>query len=370
MIDVHSAQNQERKRSLISAYVRAPQFGLVLGAGVTAASGVPKYGELALRLLEAALSRTGLAVSEEWVRAFVDEQRELLAGQDTRAVPPEQVILFVRKQLEDDDKLLRELVQEALYRDVAAQATAGRPAIEANPALDAILTFCAARPQTVLAPAWVPPPTRRRYPVWTNVKVGGILTTNYDNLVESAFHTKYRTNPLKPVGRPTSTEADRYRRLIPVYHVHGYVGYRDTRGGVAEPENPELVIAEDDYFQTFYDPLGFGTYVAMSFLRRFPCLFMGCSMQDKNLRRFLFHLAQEGVGTASHQQKFALLRATQSLEDQLVDEVLLFYGVQVIWMEDFDEIPEILCKMYTSVRGVSQTDWDALAHYRWGDSLD
>ena len=370
MVDVHSEQNQKRKSELIRTYVSAPQFGLVLGAGVTAASGVPEYGELALRLLERASETGRISISAEWVHSFVAQQRAFLQESDRRAAPPDEVILFVRRLLGDDARLLRQMVQEALYRDVPVGKTVGRGTFEHNATLDAVLTFCAARPHTVLAPALDPPLSNRQRSIETNVKVGGILTTNYDNLVEGAFHTKYRTNLLKPVGRPTSREADRDRRLLPVYHIHGYVGYREEPGEDDDPPSPDLVLAEDDYYQAFYDPLGFGTYIAMSFLRRFPCLFIGCSMQDKNLRRFLFHLVQEGVGADSDQLKFALLKGSGTPQDDLTDAVLLSYGIHVIWIERFCRIPEILRDLYIAVRGVTPSDWDDLAQYRWGQILD
>ena len=130
-------------------------------------------------------------------------------------------------------------------------------------------------------------------------------------------------------------------------------------------KTPGIVIAEDDYFQAFYDPLGFGNYVAMSFLRRFPCLFIGSAMTDKNVRRFLFHLAQSVSEPLAHQRKFALLKASGTPEDAFTDAILLSYGVETIWIQHFCEIGSILCAMYTAVRGVGKSDWDWVASYRW-----
>jgi hypothetical protein len=207
----------------------------------------------------------------------------------------------------------------------------------------------------------------------TNPKIGGLLTTNYDNLVESAFHTKYRLKLLKPVGRPTTNEFDKNgRRIIPVYHIHGYVGYKANRQEATEPPGTDLVIAEDDYFETFYDPLGFGNYIALSFLRRFPCLFVGASMVDKNVRRFLFHLFRAAKGNIpDHQRKFAILMTTGSPTDVLVDANLLAYGVETIWIERFTEIPDILRDLYTNIsdnegdREDYAADWKYLKNYTW-----
>jgi len=364
---VNSNENTTRKRNLRSAYVRAPQFGLVLGAGVTAGSGVPTYPKLALRVLELASEEGGLSAPGEWVQEFVQRQRQLLREEDRKTVPPEEVVLFVRAQADGDEAFLRRLVKRALYEHTPARRTVGKGAFSKKSTLDAILTFCAARPDTVLAPVATTRTAKptKEYDIEANIKVGGILTTNYDNLVEGAFHTKYRRNLLKPVGRPSSQEAERGRRLIPVYHIHGYIGYREPDYPDAELETPDIVVAEDDYFEAFYDPLGFGNYIAMSFLRRFPCLFIGSAMTDKNLRRFLFHLAKDVSATPPHQRKFAILKSSGSPEDELTDAILLSYGVETIWIRGFDEIRDILRGMYIALPGVYAADWEYLENYTW-----
>ncbi|HEY41407.1 MAG TPA: SIR2 family protein [Dehalococcoidia bacterium] len=356
---MNSILNEERKKDLRSTYVQAPKFGLVLGAGVTANSGVPTYDELALRLLERASHEKGFSGSPGWVRTFVQNQRELLAKKDRKTVPPDEVVLFTRAHLGADEKLLRKLTKQVLYKNVAARRTVGRDAFRNNTTLDAILTFCAARPDTVIAPA-------SKYEIEVNDRIGGILTTNYDNLLEGAFHTKYRRNLLKPVGRPGAREFIRGRRLIPVYHIHGYVGYREPVDLDNLPRTSDVVIAEDDYFEIFYDPLGFGNYIAMSFFRRFPCLFIGSGLGDKNLRRFLFHLTKDIGETATHQRKFAILKSSETVDDEFTDKILLSYGIETIWISKYDEIEGILQNLYTSVGGVKRTDWDFVAGYRWG----
>lgn len=267
--------------------------------------------------------------------------------------------LFVRAHLEEGRPQLNRLIKEVLYEKVPVKRTVGRDAFERNPTLDAILTFCAARPGTALASA-------SKYEIEANSKVGGLLTTNYDNLVEGAFHTKYRRNLLKPVGRPASREAARDRRVIPVYHIHGYISYRPPDPTQTNQRTPDIVIAEDDFFQTFYDPLGFGNYIAMSFLRRFPCLFVGSALTDPNLRRFLFHLARNGGrASAPHKRKFALLKVSGTANDALTEAVLRTYGVDPIWIQDFDEILDILRTLYTTAAGVEESDWEEMTHYKW-----
>jgi hypothetical protein len=365
MVDTGPSRNGIRKRHLRDTYAHAPAVGLVLGAGVTVGSGVHMCGELALRLMEHASQRGRLAdrVSTSWVRAFTERQRMLLGAEDGKAVPAEEVVHFVRTHLRGDRELLRKLVREVLYEEAPVERTVSRVTFESNATLDAVLSFCAAPSDSALAPYSTS--AHAQYEVEANVKVGGILTTNYDNLVEGAFHTKYRRKLLKPVGRAGSADAVRDRRVIPVYHIHGYIGYREVDDDEGRVRGPHIVIAEDDYFDVFYDPLGFGNYVAMDFLRRFPCLFIGCSMADKNLRRFLFHLARDEARDAAERDKFAILQTVGKAEEELTDAILLSYGVETVWVREFDEITEILRGVYTAVPGVEPADWDYVENYRW-----
>lgn len=359
-----SKSSAVRKR-LINTYRKSTQFGLVLGAGVTVASNVPNYDELACRLLEKTAEHPQFTGSREWARDLAEFQRNQIS-QKRAAIPPDEIILYVHRQFENDEKSFRELVKQELYGpDVAVGMTAKRGVFENNPTLDSILRFCAARPGTVLSPG------KSRYAVEPNIKIGGILTTNYDNLLESACHTKYRRPLLKPITRPSTNEFRiRGQRAIPVYHIHGYEGYR-SRPGPEQEKNPKLVIAEDDYFETFYDPLGFSNYVAMNFLRRFPALFIGSRMTDKNLRRFLYHLhGQKKGGIPEHQRKFAILKLEDSPVDAFLDEILSAYGIETIWIRDFNEIPEILRELYVnsgekeSVESLSH-DWENLSRDAW-----
>lgn len=357
MAGADTKKDAARRRALRRAYLRAPEFGLVLGAGVSAASGVPTYAELALELLAAAAEEAGAAAARAWVPAFLRRQRERLAGEGGMELSPQEVVLIARALLGGDQPRLREQIRKALYRNVAVGRIVQRPAFVGNPTLDAVLTFCAARRRSVFsAPS--------RHEIQTNRKVGGILTTNYDNLVEGAFHTKYRRNLLKPVGRPASPEAARDRRLIPVFHIHGYVGYRAPAKPPPAGAGPQVVVAEDDYFRAFYDPLGFGNYIAMNFLRRFPSLFIGSAMTDANLRRFLFHL-RRAAGGEEGPSHFAVLKRESPERDAFTDAVLLGYGVETVWIDDFDEIPALLQRLYTAGKDADAADWEYLHGYRW-----
>lgn len=95
-------------------------------------------------------------------------------------------------------------------------------------------------------------------------------------------------------------------------------------------------------------------------------------MEDKNIRRILFHLYNATDGQIpDHQRKFTILQTSNSPVDSILDANLLSYGVETIWIEDFDEIPEILRKLYIHVKDKVRkasdysSDWEFLKEFTW-----
>jgi hypothetical protein len=369
---------QKRIRELCRTYKSEPQIGLVLGAGVSCDSDVPLYLPMVLELCKLAAERNCLPGAPAGALAFLREQAKLLQEREKAlkekdqekaaelwckvVVEPEEVALFMKAYLADDDEqVLLKLVKEVLYAQVARRShnMVARATFQKNDTLDSVICFCAALPGSALAPT----STHR---IETNPKVGGILTTNYDYLVEGAFGSKFGRPMLKPVGRADAREALPGRRVIPVYHIHGYVSYVSPKGDPEGVKGSTLVIAEKDYFRTFYDPLGFGSYAAMSFFGRFPCLFIGSAMTDKNLRRFLYHLQQEVGDSSDRPNHFAILRARDTPRDDFNDAVLSSYGVATIWVQKYEEIGGILEELYTSIDEATEEDWKVLREFQWG----
>lgn len=366
MVDLNTKERRITK--LCQIYRSKPQIGLVLGAGVSCGSDVPLYLKMALDLYKHASKQNLLPNAPSSAVTFLDEQAELLQRKDDGGVArltPEEIVLFIKTYLADKDpQVWLKLVKKVLYANVEiakSHKMVGRETIKKNDTLVAVICFCAALPGSTLA---LESPHR----IETNPKVGGILTTNYDYLVEGSFGSKFGRSMLKPVGRSDARESLPGRRVIPVYHIHGYVSYvppKDDPAGVKGSE--ELVIAEDDYLKTFYEPLGFCNYIAMSFFRRFPCLFIGSSMTDMNIRRFLYHHNRERDDSPKSPNHFAILKTEGTLEDDFKDAILSSYRVSTIWIQEFEEIGEILERVYTSEEGVTQKDWEALKIKWWSD---
>lgn len=135
-----------------------------------------------------------------------------------------------------------------------------------------------------------------------NPKIHGVLTTNVDNLLQNyvmALADGHRL--LNTVDRPSVGD---HPKMISVFHLHGFLdarsamekeGTAEVANGDEEPEPPRLVFQEGQYFDVIARPTGFANYTAHSFLQRTNVLFVGTSLDDVNVRRWLYTSYRERV---------------------------------------------------------------------------
>jgi hypothetical protein len=122
-----------------------------------------------------------------------------------------------------------------------------------------------------------------------NPKIGAVLTTNADNLLQA--YVMGRAG-----GRRLLTTVDRasvgdHPGMISVYHLHGWLDVCDRRElGVV---TPPLVFRESEYFDSMANPNSFANYTAQSLFQRRNVLFIGTSMEDVNVRRWLYNSFEE-----------------------------------------------------------------------------
>ena len=360
------AENYEKQvQELFKAYASEQRIGLVLGAGVTKDSGVPNWIGLSLKLFERAKQDSSLGGMPREVKAFLEEQLDLWKGgnQSLQGIDPETVLMLVSDCVKPRSKL-RKLVKDVLFEEIETRShkmVAART-YRSNETLDAIITFCAAAKGSPIAAG-------RDGRAQVNRKVGAILTTNYDNLIEGAFNSKYGRHLLHPVGREGARDKLSKQQLIPVYHMHGYVSYIDDSEAPYGVKGSELVLTEKDYYETFNNPLAFFNIMAASFFRKFACVFVGCSMTDKNIRRILYLIQRERIESADFKTHFAILPRRDPSRDRFEDEVLSSFGVRSVRvpgkLEMGTEVKDILKRMYLQERGVNERHWKEVRRGKW-----
>lgn len=198
-------------------------------------------------------------------------------------------------------------------------------------------------------------------------KVNEVITYNFDDVLEQNLKLKGLVDTCDFTS--ISKDADiKGHNTLPIYHVHGIipeVGATDT-----------VVFSEEEYHRRYSNSYHWSNVEQLHALSRMHCFFVGLSMNDPNLRRLL-DVAHE-MNCPNEDPHFAFLKRTK-LEDycmpgvergckyvhvskSLIDEkkqkdiynlnygvienIFRELGVQVIWYEDHDELPDLLEKVF------------------------
>jgi len=221
---------------------------LVLGAGVSLARGVPSWSELAGRTGRRATGEPLTAPAHPFGLQFAFELAadalEARAGQGGARAPSFAGVL-----------------REAIY------ARAGAPRGQ-----DTLSTLAAV----------VRRDRARREP-----RVRRLITFNVDDLLEREVHggRAWKARPLVwPVSRESHSPRRAPRSPVPVYHIHGFL----PRWPDSYPDAPDtLVFTDAQYWRTVAQPASFANRVVAHSLHDSCCIFVGLSMTDVNLIRWL-----------------------------------------------------------------------------------
>lgn len=214
------------------------------------------------------------------------------------------------------------------------------------------------------------------YKFQANPHVKAVITTNYDNLLQSHSRAKYgkltaggfdgHSLILRTVERASA--GSRVGK-IGVYHVHGSIRYDKAIDDHSKHAPDLMVLTEQNFFDLFNNPTRFSTYTFLHLLREHTALFIGLSMQDENLRRLLHYSKQERAEsyrtegrpeTAIRglvQRHVALLLANKDEDVNAAHAATLApLGVHAVWLQSFDEIETKLAELYNSTHDAQWKD--------------
>jgi hypothetical protein len=293
--DTHGSQIASLRAAL-----KAGRLTLVCGAGVSVGAGIPVWNELLLRLLKSMIERLskdhslnlGSNAAEEFNHRH--GASSLILGK------------YLKNNLGND---FGKQVRDALY---------GKKPTTCD-LIDAIVDV--SRPQRDGKP------------------IDSIITFNFDALIEESLSTANIQN------RAIYTEAIKHDpNELPVYHVHGYL----PRTGKI-PDDNDIVFSEDAYHGQFIDPFSWSNLMQLNKLTQNTCLFVGISLTDPNMRRLLDVAWRKNPDkSVSH---FIIKKVPRfgSADDVLDDLSRLLeeqdanaLGINVIWVENYDQIPAII----------------------------
>ncbi len=318
---------------------------LALGAGVSKCSDIPSWEELLARLVAKCVPNGN-----------EDRYNELRS----QGLSPEIIASIIEEHCGKRDIFIKE-VRDALYQDYPYYKVpitkSNRKRIAGyirknNQTLRTVGSLCAIRN---------PGKTSCR----RNPRIHAIVSLNLDALLQVYIKNRYDKYITRTVERATA-ETHPERDQINVYHMHGYLVIGEKIGDKRTEAADSVVLTEQDYFDFINNPNLLYNYTFLYLMREFNVLFVGLSMLDENIRRMLHYSKKERLENLDQNElskdelrkeirrHFVIMRRSgDGFYDRSLEESLDPLGTQVLWVDDYDEIPVRLGAMY----GNAGDDW-------------
>jgi hypothetical protein len=325
---------------------------LALGAGISKGAGLPDWRELLQRIGRVCLGTKG----GELIDNLENEGFSLpsIAGMLKASYPKtENFSNIVRAELYDgfrfypegvrktDPKTLTDYIQKSKYQT-----------------LNALASLCV-----------VPDKRNQKFYV-RNPQIHAIVNFNIDTVFREYIQFRYPHIDGHPIVRTVERASKHsHPEKISVYHMHGNLRF-DPKANRPDKEADKLVFTEQEYFDFFNSPTSLFNYIFLYLLREYSFFFIGLSMQDDNIRRLLHYSRKELVQAYKEEGKktrdeieskvlrhFTILRRFESeAKNQLIESALNYLGALVIWVDDYEYIPELFGEVYAA-RG---DDWSTV----------
>lgn len=323
-------------KKLAKAY-REGNLVFILGSGVSLRNGLPNWNMLLQRLL--------LKIEFEEVDSEI--KSELFAKIFNSVFNPEQLIAarYIKNHYENQGMHIgssfEELIRTTLYEGLNQNQ---------NPLFEEIQYFCEGSGKK---------------------RVDSIITYNYDDILERYFKEK---------GIPScsvySAPTGSFYANLPIYHVHGYLPQNNQHAKC------DIILSEDMYHKQYNDIYNWNNLLQIIKFTEKTCLFLGFSLKDPNSRRLLDIAAkQRGNSNISHyifRERISPIEIEKKLKSLLEQDISIYnekgeqrirftelvkkmillqekfleedahsFGIETIWINNYDEIPDKLNKIRT-----------------------
>jgi hypothetical protein len=279
--------------------LRRGRLTLVCGAGVSVGAGIPAWSDLLIKLLDAMVKK-------------ITKNHPINVGQEA--------VADFQKRHGTSSLILGKYLKNNLGRDFESEVR------------DALYSSSAKKSKIIDGIVGLSRPQRDGKPL------DSIVTFNFDCLIEENLSASSIPN------RPIFSEAIKHEsNELPVYHVHGYL----PRSGKI-PTGVDLVFSEDAYHSQFIDPFSWSNLIQLNKLTQNVCLFVGISLTDPNMRRLLDVAWRKNPDKVmSH---YIIKKLPKFSDDNVLDELSKLLeeqdanalGLNLIWVDGFDDIPKIL----------------------------
>jgi hypothetical protein len=310
-------------------------LNLVLGSGISSSYGLPTWDELLQRLLLKTIEQEpnkATTLSKLFSKVF--NPSPLIAGR------------FLQDSFKDskDKNKFEKEVRNALYETFNENAN--------SLIMEEILKLC-------IAPGNTP-------------NLDGIITYNYDNIIESKLERLEIDIPFQTVyGQAINPD----NKSLAIYHVHGFLPKTGTLTDINS-----ITLGEYVYHEQYSNIYSWNNIIQINKFRDKTCLFIGTSLSDPNIRRLLDIANSQKNNRKYHyifKKKASKSWIKEILENLLKDNPEIFnekikadlnleetinflvnmhsrfeendsesLGVKTVWIDDYEkDISEILIKI-------------------------
>lgn len=333
----NSADDWQKKRAEIlaevSEYYRAGRFSMFLGAGISSSAGLPDWDTL---------------LNSLFVSMLTDE------GGDQRRADKEQISSIVKRLRQVDGPSALML---ARYIRKGVTASSG---LEQNKFINSVTDqlYGLRDHRFSMSSLLIKSIASLCTPSRTGARVRSVVTYNFDDLLERELEARGLT--FKSIFEEIDLASP---EELPVYHVHGFLP--EDRTKYPNLDRSTLVFSEEGYHQIYGDAYHWSNLIQLNSLKETACLMVGLSLTDPNLRRLL-EISAKSIDKPKHfaflkrvnHDSFSkedgkpIVRAPASVTRMFLDrhhslneEVMKELGVNIIWYEEYDDIPKLLAEI-------------------------
>ncbi|MGN0732613.1 MAG: SIR2 family protein [Emergencia sp.] len=292
-----TAKDFEEKRknniNVLQNTVRAKDnFALVLGAGVSVEPEAKTWGELMNDMFNSVNSKK-----------LLDNRDKICKKVGTTELISAQLC----KDVYNDDKAFFWELHNSIY--------ANKRPLNKNYSIDAIAELIGRFEQ------------RRNFRV---------LTYNFDEYLETYLKSK-------GIAHNSLFDCDcEVNQFVSIYHVHGFLPETTAKSNLEKRCLDSIYLTEESYNKLYNHPYSWQIATQLSFFRENVCLFVGCGLTDPNIRRLL------EIACNKSKPHYAILKKDSNSKKDLAVITKHFsrIGVEIIWIDDFNEIKRILDGLY------------------------
>lgn len=330
--------HQKSTQRLIDRLAKDDDLVLILGAGVGFDSGLPNWSEL----LRDVLSELG----GRWLGGRLDTAQ------------------------------LRTLAEEILRReDLLAAGTIAETLAASITGFAGVVKQCLYKEHSDAREWPIGLLAHRAAFLALTVGMSSVITTNFDNLFDLSLEEQVKRGGFDRVVRSIARPGLKTRANdISVYHVHGFLPFR---GSEKSSTTGRIVLGERDFYEK-PDLVAWRTSVYEEAYQARTCLFVGSSVTDPNMTRYLYEkspqrkhylLAVRDRTIGGPSIDSAVAEAADAAQIRRLDDL----GLTLIRPDYYGQVHQFLNEIALwkhTLSGASAKDRAGLSYEKWPDNYD